>query len=61
VQYSEEGCDKSFEHAFIMEFSTEADREYYLTTDPKHSAFKEELRISVVEDVLVFDFVPGMF
>ncbi|KAG8872207.1 hypothetical protein FRB97_007878 [Tulasnella sp. 331] len=52
MNYSEEGFDKGFE--------TEGDREYYLNTDPAHAEFKKFAH-PAIEDVLVFDFVPGMF
>ncbi|KAG8847948.1 hypothetical protein FRB96_001350 [Tulasnella sp. 330] len=60
MNYSEEGFDKGFEHAFVLEFATEGDREYYLNTDPAHAEFKKFAH-PAIEDVLVFDFVPGMF
>ncbi|KAG8908234.1 hypothetical protein FRB99_008299 [Tulasnella sp. 403] len=60
TNYSEEGKDKGYDHGFVVTFHNEADRQYYLNTDPAHQAFKESSKPHL-EDVLVFDLVPGMF
>ncbi|KAG8995223.1 hypothetical protein FRB94_009332 [Tulasnella sp. JGI-2019a] len=61
--YSQEGFDKGFEHGFVLEFSTEKDRKYYLDTDPAHDKFKKLVGplVNVDGDTFVYDFVPGEF
>jgi hypothetical protein len=47
-------------HAFIVEFDSEDDRNYYIANDPSHQAFKESIG-SVVENATVLDFTDGLF
>ncbi|KAG8995224.1 hypothetical protein FRB94_009333 [Tulasnella sp. JGI-2019a] len=69
VGYSIAGADKKFDHAFVVEFATDADRQYYLKTDPAHAQFKKLYEPLVADDgtpanngdILVLDFVPGVF
>ncbi|KAG8933636.1 hypothetical protein FRC03_009757 [Tulasnella sp. 419] len=58
--YSEEGFHKGFEHAFVVEFRNEEERQYYLSEDPAHASFKLSIG-QLVEDIFVFDFKPGVF
>jgi hypothetical protein len=46
-----------FTHGFIAEFASEADRQYYVSTDPAHMAFGATLT-GIVDRVLVLDFTP---
>jgi hypothetical protein len=46
--------DSSNWEAFVVDFITRADRDWYLQEDPAHIAFTKN--ISVVEDILVIDF-----
>ncbi|KAF2196703.1 hypothetical protein GQ43DRAFT_426059 [Delitschia confertaspora ATCC 74209] len=57
---SPEGIQNGITHAFIMEFETEADRDYYLFKDPAHDAFKK-LAGRVLEKVQAVDFTDGVF
>ena len=47
-------------HAFIMEFETAADRDYYVNEDPVHKEFKE-LAGKVLEKAQVVDFTDREF
>lgn len=43
-----------------MEFASEEDRNYYVSEDPVHAAFVNEVRKHLVKGQAV-DFVPGRF
>lgn len=45
-------------HAFVAEFESAADRDYYVASDPAHLALQKGLQV-VVEKVLVLDFSDG--
>lgn len=47
-------------HAFVSEFASEDDRQYYLDKDPAHLDFVKSLA-GVVAKVHVVDFSPGVF
>jgi Stress responsive A/B Barrel Domain len=47
-------------HAFIVELASEADRAYYLDSDPAHAALRRLAKDSIVM-VRVIDFTPGVF
>lgn len=64
TQASPERAGHGFEHGFVVEFASAADRDYYLGRpflaeeapyDREHDAFKEFVR-PFLADVLVFDF-----
>lgn len=67
-QNSGEGADRGFEQAFVVQFKSAGDRNYYVGTpvvddaqyyDPMHASFKEFVGPLLVEGqagVLVFDF-----
>lgn len=49
-------------HAFVVEFESVADRDFYVNGDETHRAFVEKYVASegaIVAKVLVVDFVPG--
>ncbi len=51
-------------HAFIVEFDSVADRDYYVKDDPEHIKFVQTYVTSpdsVLEKGQVIDFVPGEF
>jgi len=50
----------AFEHAYVIHFANEADRQYYLYSDQAHKAWEGSLQ-AVDRRVAVFDFVPGKF
>lgn len=66
VQNSHEGLGQGFDQAFIVEFGSEGDRNYYVGTpavtdpefyDPVHQAFKETVGPLLANGgALVFDF-----
>ncbi|KAK4665013.1 uncharacterized protein QC763_509730 [Podospora pseudopauciseta] len=47
-------------HAFVSEFDSDEDREYYLKTDPAYAAFWEGAK-GIVEKTEVVGFMPGKF
>ncbi|KAK4141388.1 uncharacterized protein C8A04DRAFT_14111 [Dichotomopilus funicola] len=47
-------------HAFVVEFASPDDRNYYVEHDPAHQAFKEEIA-EIVEETIVLDFANGKF
>jgi hypothetical protein len=47
-------------HAFVVEFASEADRDYYTLKDPAHMAFKQSA-VELFEKGLVVDFTNGVF
>lgn len=47
-------------HAFVVEFESAEDRDYYVQKDPAHRAFVESVG-SVLEKAQVIDFTPGVF
>jgi hypothetical protein len=67
AQQSGEGADGGFEHAFLMTFRSEGDRNYYVGQpivadaahyDPVHQAFKEfAAPLLAPQRVLVFDYL----
>ncbi|KAF2426328.1 hypothetical protein EJ08DRAFT_593837, partial [Tothia fuscella] len=47
-------------HAFIMEFESTGDRDYYVNTDPVHDEFKK-LAGEILEKAIVMDYIDGVF
>jgi hypothetical protein len=47
-------------HAFIMEFESLEDRDYYVHEDPSHAAFKK-IAGQIIEKPQVIDFTNGLF
>jgi hypothetical protein len=47
-------------HAFVVEFATEEDRNYYVRLDPAHLAFVKSIG-TLIEKAQVLDFTPGVF
>lgn len=47
-------------HAFVVEFASVEDREYYVTKDPVHHEFFQSLG-PVMTKGQVVDFTPGKF
>ncbi len=65
VQCSGEGANQGFEHAFLLTFASEGDRNFYVGEpvvgdprffDPTHQAFKMFIG-PMLKKVLVFDYV----
>ena len=47
-------------HAFILEFDSVEDRNYYIEEDPAHKAFQQSVA-AVLDKVIVVDFTNGRF
>lgn len=47
-------------HAFVVEFASAEDRDYYVLKDPVHQAFVRSLD-GIVEKAQVIDFTDGVF
>ena len=67
LQISLEGAHKDMQHGFLMRFTSEGDRNYYVGDpivtnpafyDPVHHEFKAYVG-PLLEDVVVFDYRPG--
>ncbi|KAF2273233.1 dabb-domain-containing protein [Westerdykella ornata] len=57
---SKENLQNGFTHAFIMQFYSDEDRDYYVDHDPVHQEFKDSLK-GVLEKAQVIDFQNGVF
>ncbi|KAL4886587.1 hypothetical protein BJY04DRAFT_177976 [Aspergillus karnatakaensis] len=60
VDNSPEGLQNGITHAFVVEFASAEDRDYYVEKDPAHHAFIATLG-GVIEKVQVIDFSNGVF
>lgn len=47
-------------HAFIFQFASSADRDYYIHADPVHTSFKTTLA-TIIDRVQVVDFTKDVF
>ncbi|TKA71267.1 hypothetical protein B0A55_07340 [Friedmanniomyces simplex] len=54
-----EPFSKGLTHGFVLEFASQADLDYYLTTDPVHLAFSREAG-PLIEDSVVVDIQDGV-
>ncbi|EUC32756.1 hypothetical protein COCCADRAFT_37359 [Bipolaris zeicola 26-R-13] len=57
---STENLQNGISHAFVLQFHSIEDRDYYVNQDPAHKAFKEAAS-AVVEKATVVDFQNGVF
>ncbi|OCL03145.1 stress responsive A/B barrel domain protein [Glonium stellatum] len=55
-----EGIQNGITHAFIVEFESAEDRDYYVRKDPAHLSFVSSIG-KVVEKAQVVDFTAGVF
>ncbi|KAJ6441138.1 stress responsive a/B barrel domain-containing protein [Purpureocillium lavendulum] len=67
IRSSVGGLDSSIEerqngitHAFVVEFDSAEDRDYYVRRDPAHKAFVESM-LSKLDKAQIIDFSPGVF
>ncbi|KJK67721.1 Stress responsive A/B Barrel Domain [Aspergillus parasiticus SU-1] len=60
IDNSPEGIQHGITHAFVVEFASAADRDYYVKEDPIHQEFVKSLG-GVIEKVQAIDFTPGVF
>ncbi|KYK58196.1 stress responsive A/B barrel domain protein [Drechmeria coniospora] len=59
-----EGLQQGITHAYVVEFASVEDRDYYVRKDPAHLAFVKNYIVSpdtVVMKGQVVDFVPGNY
>lgn len=47
-----------FTHGFVVQFETEADRDYYVSEDPAHQDFIK-FAGEILQNVKVIDYEPG--
>ncbi|KAL2108757.1 hypothetical protein VUR80DRAFT_3382 [Thermomyces stellatus] len=57
---SPEGLQDGLTHAFVVEFRSVWERDYYVRDDPDHRVFKDSIE-KIVDKVVVMDFEPGRF
>ncbi|KAK7057508.1 stress responsive A/B barrel domain-containing protein [Favolaschia claudopus] len=57
---SPEGLQKGIEYAFVVEFESTADRDYYVASDPAHQAFVQMISTKI-EIAQAVDYSPGQF
>ncbi|KAF7362168.1 Stress responsive A/B barrel domain-containing protein [Mycena venus] len=57
---SPEGKQNGIQYAFVVEFESTADRDYYVATDPTHQAFVKSVG-AVVQKAIVVDYTVGHF
>ncbi|KAH6695109.1 stress responsive A/B barrel domain-containing protein [Plectosphaerella plurivora] len=57
---SPEGLQSGITHAFVVEFASEEDRDFYVKEDLVHRTFAQGLG-SVLAKIIVTDFVAGVF
>ncbi|KJZ76796.1 hypothetical protein HIM_03673 [Hirsutella minnesotensis 3608] len=55
-----EGVQGGITHAFVVEFASQEDRDYYVHEDPAHRAFVELMLPKLVKAQII-DFSPGVF
>lgn len=59
-QNSPETNKAPYSYAFVLEFASEEDRQYYVDEDPAHLEFKQSLK-GMVQRVGVMDYTPGEY
>ncbi|KAJ5218684.1 uncharacterized protein N7498_000783 [Penicillium cinerascens] len=57
---SPEGIQNGITHAFVVEFASAEDRDYYVHKDPVHQAFVRSLD-GVIEKAQAVDYTPGVY
>ncbi|KAH9876042.1 hypothetical protein J1614_003920 [Plenodomus biglobosus] len=57
---STENLQSGVSHAFVLQFHSNEDRDYYVNEDPAHQAFKLAAG-AVVEKTIVVDYQDGVF
>ncbi|KAJ7244196.1 stress responsive A/B barrel domain-containing protein [Mycena haematopus] len=55
-----EGLQNGIQYAFVVEFESTAERDYYVGTDPVHQAFVKSIS-AIMEKVIVVDYEVGQF
>ncbi|KAK7181564.1 hypothetical protein DPSP01_008962 [Paraphaeosphaeria sporulosa] len=57
---SPEGLQDGLSHAFVVQFFSNEDRDYYVNQDPAHDAFKKAAG-PIIDKAVVVDFQNGVF
>ncbi|TLS27010.1 hypothetical protein PpBr36_05262 [Pyricularia pennisetigena] len=57
---SQEDCQEGLTHAFVVEFPSAEDRDYYTNQDPAHQALAKAMD-PLVERAVAVDFLDGVF
>ncbi|MCJ1272710.1 hypothetical protein MMC21_000497 [Puttea exsequens] len=57
---SPEGMQNGFTHAFVVEFESEDDRDFYVKKDEAHLAFMKSLD-GLVDGAQILDYTPGKY
>ncbi|KAF8178555.1 hypothetical protein K438DRAFT_1726133 [Mycena galopus ATCC 62051] len=57
---STEGLQNGIQYAFVVEFESAADRDYYVVTDPTHKAFVKSIA-AIMQKAIVVDYNVGLF
>ncbi|KAF8178543.1 hypothetical protein K438DRAFT_1843912 [Mycena galopus ATCC 62051] len=57
---STEGLQNGIQYAFVVEFESVADRDYYVAIDPTHQAFVKSLG-AIRQKTIVVDYSVGQF
>ena len=60
VDNSPEGKQGGFTHAFVIEFASAEDRDFYAHKDEVHQAFVQKIG-GLVDDVRVMDYEKGVY
>ncbi|KND93264.1 hypothetical protein TOPH_02021 [Tolypocladium ophioglossoides CBS 100239] len=60
LDMSIEGMQDGLTHAFVVEFQSQEDRDYYVQEDPAHKAFVESM-LQRLAKARILDFSPGVF
>jgi hypothetical protein len=60
LTYLHLGQQNGITHAFVVEFESAADRDYYVNEDPVHQEFVRKVG-KVLEKAQVIDFTDGVF
>ncbi|EPS39122.1 hypothetical protein H072_7108 [Dactylellina haptotyla CBS 200.50] len=56
-----ENLTQGYTHAFVLEFASIWDRDYYVDKDPQHQIFKGLLKAGGLDSVTVVDFANGTY
>lgn len=60
VPVQADDLQKGLTHAFVVEFESVEDRDYYIAKDPAHLAFVDSVK-PILKDVQVADYEPGVY
>ncbi|CEJ92964.1 hypothetical protein VHEMI08586 [[Torrubiella] hemipterigena] len=55
-----EGLTQGYTHAYVVEFASKEDRDYYVKEDPVHAAYVKDV-VPLLIKPCIFDYHPGEF